>query len=117
MDLDPGRRPPDLVLFMTDQQRFDQTGYASDGHFETPVLDALAAGGAMFERAHSASTTCVPARASLLTGVAAHRLPVQADGFTLQEGYWNVAYALGRAGYETALIGKMHFNPMNGRHG
>ena len=28
---------------MTDQQRFDQTGYASGGHFETPVLDALAA--------------------------------------------------------------------------
>jgi arylsulfatase len=108
---------PDLVLFMTDQQRFDQTGYASGGHFETPVLDALAASGTTFDLAHSASTTCVPARASLLTGVAAHRLPVQADGYTLREGYWNVAYALARAGYETALIGKMHFNPMNGRHG
>ena len=108
---------PDLVLFMTDQQRFDQTGYASAGHFETPVLDALAADGATFERAQSASTTCVPARTSLLTGVAAHRVPVQADGFTLQEGYWNVAYALAQAGYETALVGKMHFHPMNGRHG
>lgn len=114
MTVDPR---PDLVLFMTDQQRFDQTGDASGGHFETPVLDLLAADGTTFTRACSASTTCVPARASLLTGVAAHRLPVQDDGFTLQEGYWNMAYALAQAGYETALVGKMHFNPINGRHG
>ena len=33
---------PDIVLFLTDQQRFDQLGYASGGHFQTPNLDRVA---------------------------------------------------------------------------
>lgn len=108
---------PDLVLIMTDQQRCDQIGYASDGHFETPHLDALAASGVIFDTAYSASTVCVPARSALLTGIQPHRLPTQENGLMLREGFWTVAHELRRAGYETALIGKMHFAPVHARHG
>jgi arylsulfatase len=110
-------RPPDLVLFMTDQQRFDQVGYASNGHFETPVLDELAARGVVFDCAYSAATVCVPARTALLTGLHPHRLPTQDNGFALREGTWTVAHALRSAGYETALFGKMHFAPVHAQHG
>ncbi len=102
---------------MTDQQRSDQIGYASGGHFETPTLDALAARGVIFDTAYSASTTCVPARAALLTGIQPHRLPTQENGSALQEGFWTIAHELRRAGYETALIGKMHFAPVHSHHG
>jgi len=108
---------PDLVLIMTDQQRYDQVGYASGGHFETPTLDSLAATGVIFDTAYSASTVCVPARAALLTGLQPHRLPTQENGHALREGFWTVAHELRRAGYETALIGKMHFAPVHARHG
>jgi len=108
---------PDLILVMTDQQRHDQVGYASCGHFETPTLDGLAASGVVFETAYSASTVCVPARNALLTGILPHRLPVQENGMALREGVWTIAHALGRAGYETALIGKMHFAPVHSAHG
>jgi choline-sulfatase len=108
---------PDLVLFMTDQQRFDQVGYASDGHFETPHLDRLAERGVIFENAYSASTTCVPARVALLTGLQPHRVPTQVTRFALREGFWTVARALAAAGYETALMGKMHFAPVHADHG
>jgi arylsulfatase len=114
---DAGGDRPDLVLIMTDQQRFDQVGYASGGHFETPTLDALAAQGVIFDAAYSASTVCVPARSALLTGMQPHRLPTQENGMTLHEGFWTVAHELRRAGYETALIGKMHFSPVHSRHG
>src|SRR5262245_9217155 len=110
-------RPPDLVLFMTDQQRFDQVGYASNGHFETPALDELAARGVVFDCAYSAATVCVPARTALLTGLHPHRLPTQDNGFALREGTWTVAHALRNAGYETALFGKMHFAPVHAQHG
>jgi hypothetical protein len=50
---------PDIVLILTDQQRFDQVGYASGGHFRTPNLDHIARSGVTFENAYSAST--VPA--------------------------------------------------------
>jgi arylsulfatase len=108
---------PDLVLFMTDQQRFDQVGYASGGHFETPNLDALASRGVVFDNAYSASTNCVPARSSLLTGLQHHRLPRQVNHLALEEGFWTVAHALHASGYETALVGKMHFFPVRARHG
>jgi choline-sulfatase len=108
---------PDLVLFMTDQQRFDQVGYESDGYFETPNIDALAEQGVLFTNAYSGSTTCVPARASLLTGLYHHRVPTQVNRLALREGFWTVARSLRTAGYETALIGKMHFAPVRADHG
>jgi arylsulfatase len=111
----PGR--PDVVIVMTDQQRFDQIGYASAGHFETPNLDALAARGVTFDRAYSASTVCIPSRAALLTGLQPHRVPTQENDAALREGFWTVARAFRSAGYETALIGKMHFAPVHAEHG
>jgi arylsulfatase len=108
---------PDIVLFMTDQQRRDQTGYASAQHFETPNLDALASRGVIFETAYSASTTCVPARVALMTGLSPRRAPVVADFRSLPEDYWTVGHALRHAGYATALVGKAHANPIRADHG
>src|SRR6187431_1032437 len=99
MPPEPTAVPPDVILVMTDQQRHDQVGYASGGHFETPHLDALAARGVIFDAAYSASTICVPARTALLTGLQPHRLPTQENQFALREGFWTVAHALRHAGY------------------
>ena len=109
--------PPDIVLFLTDQQRFDQLGYSSGGHFDTPNLDRLAHGGVIFEHAYSASTVCVPSRVALMTGIEPHRVPTQENPWALREGFWTVAHELRRAGYQTALIGKAHFAPVHAQHG
>lgn len=107
---------PDLVLIMTDQQRHDQIGYASGGCLQTPNLDRLAASGVVFDNAYSGSTTCVPARTSLMTGLFHHRVP-QIDRFTIEPGTWTLPHALKAVGYQTALIGKMHFDPIRADHG
>jgi choline-sulfatase len=108
---------PDIVLFMTDQQRYDQLGFASGGFFETPALDGLASRGVRFDCAYSASTTCMPARNALLTGIQPHRLAVGTSPPVLPPDTWTVAQALREAGYETALFGKMHFIPIHASHG
>jgi arylsulfatase len=108
---------PDIVLFLTDQQRFDQLGYASGGHFRTPNLDRVAGSGVTFENAYSASTVCVPSRVALMTGIEPHRVPTQENRWALREGFWTVAHELRRAGYQTALIGKAHFAPIHAQHG
>lgn len=117
----PGQGPratrPDIVLVMTDEQRFDWMGYASDGHFETPNLDRLAAGGVTFDQAYSAATTCVPSRTSLLTGLHHRRTPTEPGERALEQGFWTVARGLRAVGYETALIGRMHFVPVHADHG
>jgi arylsulfatase len=111
-------RQPDIVLILTDQQRHDQVGYASGGHFETPNLDALAARGTVFDHAYSAATVCVPSRVSMLTGLAAHRVALEpGTDLHLRQGTATVARSLRAAGYQTALVGKMHCWPMNGDYG
>ena len=87
-------RPPDIVLVMTDQQRHDQIGFASDGYFETPALDALARRGAVFRNAFSAAATCIPARIGLLTGLQARRVPRNLPNLSLREGAWTIAREL-----------------------
>ena len=109
-------RRPDLVLIMTDQQRYDQVGYAGSTPVRTPNLDRLAASGVVFDSAYSGSTTCVPARTSLMTGLLDHRAPY-VEPFALDPGFFTVPHALRDAGYETASIGKMHFSPMRSSHG
>ena len=110
-------RRPDIVLFLTDQQRFDQVGYASGGHVRTPNLDRLARRGVILENAYSASTVCVPARVALMTGVEPGRVPTQENEWALREGFWTLARHLRSSGYETALIGKAHFAPVHADHG
>jgi len=109
-------RRPDLVLVMTDQQRHDQVGYVGATPVRTPVLDRLAADGVVFTDAYSGSTTCVPSRTSLMTGLFDHRVPQVGRG-EMEQGTFTVPHALRAAGYQTALVGKMHFTPIRADHG
>lgn len=59
---------PNVVLVMTDQQRWDSLG-CTGGVVETPNIDWLASQGTVFDHAYSAAPSCVPARASLMTGM------------------------------------------------
>lgn len=111
-----GAARPDLILVMTDQQRHDQVGYRRATPVRTPTLDGLAAAGVTFTSAYSASTTCIPARTSLLTGMLDHRLPRDENTF-LREGTPTVPRTLRDAGYQTALVGKAHFHPLHADHG
>lgn len=117
---------PNILLLMTDQQRYDSLGYSrADGLSDTPNLDRLAADGVVFDHAYSSDTACIPARSSLMTGLLPHRVPTggwrpraqTSSGQALQEGYWTIAHALRDAGYRTGLFGKMHFAPIRAQHG
>ncbi len=107
---------PNIVLFMTDEQRGDCLGI--DGHpvLQTPYLDELAATGTCFRRAYSACPVCVPARRTLMTGKkpASHGILMNAvgwlDGPTLPG-------ELSRAGYQTHLVGKLHLFPRRRLYG
>lgn len=103
---------PNVVLIMADQWRGDCLGVAGHPVVRTPFLDRLAASGARFDRAYSATPTCIPARASLLTGLrpehhgrVGYRDHVPWDYETTLAGEFT------RAGYQTHAVGKMHVYP------
>lgn len=108
---------PDIVLVMTDEHRYDWLGCTSGGAFDTPTIDGLAASGLRFDQAYSGHTTCVPSRTAILTGLHHHRTPSVPGGLALEPGFWTVARGLRSVGYETALIGRMHFTPTHADHG
>lgn len=116
-------RPPNLLLIMTDQQRGDCLG--CDGHpvLETPNLDQLAAEGTRFRCAYSATPSCLPARASLLTGMDQWHTGILGMGRgqkSIPSDYRHTLPGeLAAAGYHTQAIGKNHFDPqraLNGYH-
>ncbi len=53
---------------MTDQHRGDCLGCAGNATIKTPNIDALARDGVLFSKAYTATPSCTPARAALLTG-------------------------------------------------
>jgi len=101
-----------ILFITTDQMRYDALGCNGGTVARTPVIDALAANGIRYTRAHNQNVVCMPARATMLTGQYVRTHGVWMNGVPLPVDAPSVArYLHERAGYRTALIGKAHFEP------
>src|SRR5688572_21559252 len=69
----PGARARNVVVVLTDDQRHDAFGFMGHPFLQTPNLDALARGGVHFKNAFATTALCSPSRASILTGLYAHK--------------------------------------------
>ncbi len=101
---------PNVVIFFTDQQRWDSVGAYGGPMDLTPNLDAAARKGAKFDSAFTNQPVCAPARACLLTGLHGTKHGVWRNGLSIAENR-TIAHYLGDAGYETAYFGKWHLAP------
>ncbi len=104
-----GRRK--ILFVTTDQQRYDTLGCNGGTLARTPVVDALAADGIRYERAHPQSVVCMPSRSTMLTGQHPTTHGVWMNGVPLPVDAPSVAALLQASGYRTALVGKAHFEP------
>ena len=98
---------PNLLVLITDDQRWDMLGAVTDG-LHTPEMDRLAAEGVRFVNAFATTSICAASRASLLTGLheRTHRYTfrtIPLRGRLVENSYPTVLRA---AGYETGYIGK-----------
>ena len=103
----PGRKPMNLVLILTDDHRYDALGFMHP-FLETPHLDALAGEGVHFKNAFVTTSLCSPSRASILTGLYAHRHRVVDNNHAVPPGTVYFPQYLQQAGYDTAFVGKWH---------
>ncbi len=108
---------PNILLITSDQHRADCVGFEGRG-VSTPHLDLMAAQGTRFSACITPNVVCMPARASVLTGL----LPlthgtcdngIDLDLDTAEHGF---AGTLSRAGYRSAFIGKAHFSSNHSEH-
>ncbi|MCU0245552.1 MAG: sulfatase [Bryobacter sp.] len=100
--------PPNILFLMPDQWRGMDLGCAGNKEVRTPVLDRLAARGAMFDSAVANTPVCTPARSSLITGKYAHQVKTAVNDVPLASEENGIAKELSRAGYFTGLVGKWH---------
>jgi arylsulfatase A-like enzyme len=103
------RAQPNLVFFLGEGARWDESSLAGNRVLKTPSIDRIGREGAVFANAFCINSLCLPARATVLTGLYSHttgavdnkqrsvpaRLPLVTD-------------LIRRQGYEIAFIGKSH---------
>jgi arylsulfatase len=97
--------------------RFDAMGCAGNPSVKTPNLDELAGGGVLFSNAFAQNAVCQPSRASIITGQYPHAHGVRDNCFRLSPNIETLPGLLGKAGYRTVSVGKMHFEPFDALYG
>jgi choline-sulfatase len=99
-----------ILFIMTDQFAFEAIG-AWNPVVSTPNLDQLVNSGIVFERCYTNSPLCLPARAALATGLYPQELGLidnYGEGLDIGAETW--MQALLRAGYASAVFGKVHLH-------
>ena len=102
-----GRRP-NVIVFFTDQQRWDTTGVHGNPMGLTPNFDAMAHRGTHIANSITCQPVCGPARSCLQTGLYATTTGCFKNGISLPEASRTLAHHFKDAGYKTGYIGKWH---------
>ncbi len=105
---------PNIILIMTDDQGWGQTGYYNHPILKTPNIDSMAKNGLRFDRFYAGAPLCSPTRATVLTGRSNDRTGVFSHGYALRLQERTIAQVLKKEGYATGHFGKWHLNGLKG---
>ena len=108
---------PNILVIMTDQHSKYFLGCYGNKIVRTPHLDQLASEGMRFQNTYCSAPLCVPSRMSFMTSRAPSRNRVWNNQGILSPGVPTWAHVLAAEGYETSLVGRMHFTGPDQRHG
>ena len=103
-----------ILLITTDQMRYDALGCNGGKVANTRNIDRLSTEGINYRRAHNQNVVCMPARATIMTGQHVRSHGVRMNGMSMPEERHTIAHHLKEHGYNTALLGKAHFEPWLG---
>ncbi len=67
------RRSPNIVMLIADDQQYSDFGFMGNSRVQTPNLDELARGSAIYTDAYVPSSVCRPSLVTLLTGLYPHQ--------------------------------------------
>lgn len=103
-----------VIIFFTDQQRWDTLGLNGNPMGLTPNLDRLARQGTFFREAVTPQPVCGPARSCIQTGQYATTTGVFKNGLGMKASSPKLAELFKSAGYRTSYIGKWHLSEGTG---
>jgi choline-sulfatase len=100
--------PPNILILMADELRFDLPGFMGNPICRTPALDRLARDAVIFDNAYTPSPVCIPARQCLATGKYPLHTGCERFGQDLPPGSLTFARCFAEHGYLTVACGKLH---------
>lgn len=101
-------KPPNFIIILVDDQRWDALSYDKETYFSTPALDAFAQRGMYFPNAFVSLSICSPSRAAILSGQYGSKNGVMDMKSRLKVEDKTLSKRLKNAGYQTAVFGKWH---------
>ncbi len=99
---------PNVLVFFTDQQRWDTSGLHGNPMDLTPNFDAMARRGTHVAHSFTCQPVCGPARSCLQTGLYATQTGCFRNSIPLPQNAHTLAHYFKDAGYKTGYIGKWH---------
>lgn len=108
---------PNILILMVDQLNGTLFPDGPAEWLHAPNLKKLAARSTRFRNAYTASPLCAPGRASFMSGQLPSATGVYDNAAEFTSSIPTYAHHLRRAGYYTALSGKMHFVGPDQLHG
>jgi choline-sulfatase len=113
----PSGKPPHILFIMVDQMTPFMTSVYGQKAAITPNLDRLAQRGMVFDNAYCNAPLCVPSRMSMFAGRLPNNIEVWDNASEFKAETPTFAHYLRRAGYHTAVSGKVHFIGPDQYHG
>lgn len=111
-------RQPNILMIMTDQHKFNALSCKSGPKGLSPNLDRLAEDAVVFDNAYTPSPVCAPARAAIKTGMYPPGCGVVENWLEFKpETVDFMPQRLKDCGYQTGLVGKLHFVPVDRNYG
>lgn len=95
---------PSIVLIVIDTARRERFGAYGYHRPTTPVMDGIAATGAVFEQMIATAPWTLPSHASLFTGLYAREHGAERPAYRMREGILTLAEHLDTCGYSTAVF-------------
>ncbi|NHW33039.1 sulfatase-like hydrolase/transferase [Paenibacillus aceris] len=101
-------RKPNVIVFFTDQQRWDAAGVHGNPLDLMPNFDRMAMEGTHVYNSFTCQPVCGPARSCLQTGKYATETGCFVNGIPLPQESATLAHYFREHGYQTGYIGKWH---------
>ena len=99
---------PNIIVFFTDQQRWDTSGLHGNPLSLMENFDRSAQNGTHIFNSFTCQPVCGPARASFQTGMYATKTGIYKNHIPLDKKLKTLAHYFSQKGYETGYIGKWH---------
>jgi len=104
-----GQTRPNILFIMSDDHAYQAISAYNDKLIQTPNIDRIANEGMKFTNASVTNSICAPSRAVILTGKHSH-LNGKIDNISpFDTTQMTFPQLLQKAGYQTAMFGKLHF--------